>query len=142
MKKLIYVIFALALLGASFMPAAVLGQSVKTMEDAFTPDLEYSKTVDVQTSTTSATGLGASWAVLAIGGEATYTVETTTKTFSPVLGNIPPSIDASSVITAPDGITVGSEWRTLAKDPKIVIHSLDAGATAHVWIDYMKPIGQ
>ena len=145
-SPMFFILLAVMLLVApvllSLFPNSANAQNLKTMEDAYTYDIQQVYMTGAQTSTNSVTGLGLSWAILVIGGDATYTVQHTTKTYSPVLGAISPAIDSSNVMTAPAGFPAGARFGVLTKDPKIVVHSLSAGATVHLWIDFLKRIGQ
>ena len=112
--------------------AAVAPISIETDWD---PAWYYDKS-SLASSTHSITGTGVSWAVLAVGADATFTISVTTKTSGTVPDNVTVYRSTSVTMTALDGKGIAGEFKVLSVDPKIIIHGLNTASTVYVWMDY------
>jgi len=128
----LFLIFAV-LLNMAVMPAVLMAiDNIKTIETKWSPR-DYFAENSLTTSTHSITTNAAfSWLVYARGGEATFSIHHTTSTDR--YGNDYQIEGATFHMFS--GQFMGGKFEALTKDPKLVIHSLAAGATVQVTMTY------
>lgn len=96
--------------------------------------------------------IGLSYAILAVGGNATFTISHTTKTFSSKAGDpssfnnsypgglyrasLAPSLSTSTANMAINNVPLNGVFKAKVVNPVFNFSSLASTATLHIWIDY------
>lgn len=96
--------------------------------------------------------LGFSYAILAVGGNATFTISHTTKTFSTKAGDPSsfnnsyplglykasgvPSLSTSTANIAINNVPLNGVFKARVVNPVFNFSSLTSTATIHIWVDY------